>query len=417
MAFTQADNEKLRNDLVDFLLTNANKELDGRHIKQISLYLKNNDVNQINKLNSSILLTCFKYKDANKDFGDIFEVIQKSIKTSLSEYMSSFFDDTSKPLAYMYFNNNIKSKDHFNEFISMVKYMRFPNYNDNLIDLCIKFSIEYLKYLEYAEKIESLRLIEHLIRNITHADINFNNRSLLLYNNLSAYLHDRESTEFSRHLLETLVVHVLNGIEPDFNKNRHNYKFHSEFLESLLNNAYVITNVEIKLLYYEYISKTVKTIGQYTCRHIVKVFQVVYEFLDFVQIKNPNESRDDVLALGLCLDLVDTVIDACSMRMHQHGESIIKFLIKLLYYSSLDENAACSPNFDFKSCFSNGDRSAILTDRFYIRNCCIYLLTKLFRLDSFKKKFAVEFALLANTDYEANRFFMSYINFILVKSV
>ena len=95
------------------------------------------------------------------------------------------------------------------------------------------------------------------------------------------------------------------------------------------------TNQQVKTIYYKNLINYIKQMNVFTCRHLEKLLTVTFDCgLENSKINFDFEGRHDLLEK--CLELLQVILDTCSLRVNWHARRIINFLIKLLYFSCLE---------------------------------------------------------------------------------
>ena len=121
--------------------------------------------------------------------------------------------------------------------------------DDQLIDITIQYALLYLEEYNYELKTKGLSILDHLVSHSTSSQLNFNLRSRLVYNSVERYANDKENIEFMEGAIQ-FICKLLAVMEPKSLVRTHSYKQHSILIESLMNNAFMTTNIEVKMVYY-----------------------------------------------------------------------------------------------------------------------------------------------------------------------
>jgi hypothetical protein len=290
----------------------------------------------------------------------------------------------------------IKDEKAFENFLFSKK---FPFYdeNDNLVEIYIRYCILYLEELNFDLKQLGLDLLDHLLVNISPSKLNLNMRSKLIFDTLERYLNIKESSQFLDTIIQTML-NLLNIIESKYSTSEHQFKKHSQIFDSLLNNCYMSTNSEIKCIYLKNLPNYLKQMDYYSSRHIEKILTITFDFVDH----NSNDTNSIHTCLFnieekeklvmISLNLLESLIKQCSLRMHQHARRIINNLIKIVYLYGLSDN-------------SNNDQVPLI-----IQNI-VTLLKLLFEIPKVKDKFHQEFIALKSNN-ELNQTFLKLIETI-----
>lgn len=240
---------------------------------------------------------------------------------------------------YDYFNNGLKNDSNRIkltrlQFKNLVENLKFDAFTENLVDLAIKAFIAYIEDYDYEQRIKALDLLDHLVENCIKTQLSFNNRALFIFSFLNRYLHDKDSPEFLKRLLHS-TLKLLDIIESKYTSNEHQYKLHSEVFEGVLNNCYLSTQTNIKLIYYDSIQEYTQQIGVFLARHLTRYYQVAFECFEHIKGVDLNTNFGDFSIFIKCFDLIKVSIDLCKTRIHVHAQKIVNFLLKLLYYCSI----------------------------------------------------------------------------------
>lgn len=139
--------------------------------------------------------------------------------------------------------------------------------DDHLIESTIRYSLLYLEEYNYELKTKGLSILDLLINNVSSAQLNFNLRSKLIYDNLERYVNEKENLDFMDKSCK-LMCKLLNIIQSKNTCSDHGFKQHSVVIDSMLTNCYMTTNAAVKLVYFENLVNYLKQIGSYTSRHL-----------------------------------------------------------------------------------------------------------------------------------------------------
>lgn len=234
---------------------------------------------------------------------------------------------------------DIIEQDFENSYLLKLEFPYFDN-KDSLIETYIRYALTYLDDIDYNKKINGLRLFNHLFSQITPMQLNLNMRSTLIYDSFNKYLNDKECVEFFAGILSSMRI-LLNIIESKYACREHAYSKHSNVLDSLLNNCYMSSNNNVKVIYLKSIKDYLEQIGMYSVRHLEKIFTVAFDYNETLISGKHQDQRD---LLDVSLDLIEFIIELCSLRMHKHTKRIMNNLLKFIYSYSLNVEADLSIN-------------------------------------------------------------------------
>lgn len=279
-----------------------------------------------------------------------------NVKENVSTYPTDDYDymkDGNKEKRIKLIENYYKSVESTsaltNEqtFESFLLTQKFPFYdeNDNLVETYIRYCILYFEELNYDQKSTGLNLLDHLLVNISPSKLNLNMRSQLIYDTLERYLNMKESSQFLDNIIQTMLC-LLNIIESKYSTTEHQFRKHSHVFDSLLNNCYMTTTNEIKCIYLKHLPNYLKQMDYYSTRHIEKILTITFDFVDHNNndtnsihtcLFNIDEQEKLVL---ISLNILETLIKQCSLRMHHHARRIINNLIKIVYLYGLSNKSS-----------------------------------------------------------------------------
>ena len=83
----------------------------------------------------------------------------------------------------------------FEKHIFGLGYPGFDN-DATLVEVLIRYSIFFLEELDYDKKKHGLKLLNHLMENLTPSLLHSNMRSDLIYNSFNKYMNDKDSIDF-----------------------------------------------------------------------------------------------------------------------------------------------------------------------------------------------------------------------------
>ncbi|CAF0793903.1 unnamed protein product [Brachionus calyciflorus] len=219
----------------------------------------------------------------------------------------------------------------FDTFILDLKFPQFDEDSD-LIEVTIRYSIFYLEEFDYEKKRHGLRVLNHMMDNITPAKMSLNMRSELIYDTFQKYINDKDSVEFLGDILESMRK-LLNIIESKYTSQEHNYKKHSLVVDSMLSNCYMSSNVLVKSIYYNKFCLYVKQMGMYTIRHMEKYLTICLDSIESSKLGYDFEKQEDLIMNSL--NLIECLMQTCSLRLHTHSKRIMNYCIKIFYFYSL----------------------------------------------------------------------------------
>lgn len=225
-------------------------------------------------------------------------------------------------------------------------------YDDNLIETTIRYSLLYLEEFNYDLKMKGLYILDHLITNVSSAQLNFNLRSKLIYENLERYVNEKENLDFMN-MSNKIMCKLLIVIQSKNTCSEHGFKQHSVVIDSMLTNCYMTTNAAAKLVYFENLIHYLKQIGSYSSRHLDKLLTNAFDPVDNSQISLDLVHQERLLIRSL--NLIKCVVEICPLRVHAHAKRIINFLLRLLYLTSQTSNEGANnlENFDFINQITN----------------------------------------------------------------
>ena len=305
---------------------------------------------------------------------------QKRINLILNYYNSivshspaaTTFENSKKTSLDIDPNNKSSLESEFEIYLFKLVYPNLDD-NDKLVEVYIRYVILYLEEFNYDLKLNGLKLLDHLLENITPSRLTLNMRSNLIYDTLQKYVNDKESIQFLDHITKTMCQ-FLNLIESKYASVEHQYKKHSLLVDSLLNNCYMTSNKLIKCVYLSNLNDYVKQMNAYACRHLEKIFTIAFECTDNSNISYEFDKQEVLLIKSL--ELIETTIEICRLRIHAHARRILNFLLKLIYFYCIDENVKENENKE---------------DRLKLVDRILDILSLLFRNEKIKKNYYSEF--------------------------
>ena len=111
-----------------------------------------------------------------------YTLLAKSSDDHQSASDSSKLKDEREMFAAVYSAKDVKLEE-FERLVLTIKAPCFEE-KDSLIETLIRYSISYLEEFNYDLKLTGLKLIDHLIANLDHSQLNANLRSKLLIESL-----------------------------------------------------------------------------------------------------------------------------------------------------------------------------------------------------------------------------------------
>ena len=220
---------------------------------------------------------------------------------------------------------------------------RFPHFeaNDPLVEVTIRYAIAYMEEeLDVALKLKGVRLLCHLIDNISPGRLHINMRAELIYQTLNKYLNVKESLEFLVELTRAMLA-LLNVLESAATCGAHHFRRHSLVVDSLLTNCYMSTDTRVRSVYVRHLSSFVRQMGIFSARHLEKYLTIGF---DMMGVEDSAEStvagthmttvnQEHARLASSSLDLVGVLVSTCEPRMHVHGRRIINGLLKFIHGS------------------------------------------------------------------------------------
>lgn len=276
-----------------------------------------------------------------------FQVSNQEIRFKLIEnYVSSLNDKVDSQLAIAQ-DLDLKSKQNleknFESYLLNLQFSFYDNDDENLIEIWIRYAITYLEEYDYDKKTHGLSLLDNLMLNVTQTKLLFNMRSDLIYNTFQRYLNDKDSVEFLNSITHSMRI-LLNIIESKYSSSEHRFKKHSLVYDSLLNNCYMSSSAQVKIVYYKNLKEFIKQMGDYTCRHLEKSLTVVFDCIESSKFGFDFEKQSNLVENAF--SLLECLIQTCSLRIHAHSRRVVNFLLKIIYFYSLSLSLENSNNLE-----------------------------------------------------------------------
>lgn len=225
------------------------------------------------------------------------------------------------------------TEDEFQSYILNLDYQQLEA-DENLIEIGVRFALSYVEEYDYGLKLVGLKLLTHLVDNLTEATLKKNMRIDLVNDTLIKYLNDKESLEFLDKSNE-LAIKCANIMECKYNMNQHYYKKHSTLVDSMLNNCYMSTSKLVKCIYLKNLKYLLTQMGLFSCRHVEKYLTVLFDSIELAKINiDYTFNKESFHLLLISLDLIKCLINECFYRIYSHSKRIIHFLLKLVYFYS-----------------------------------------------------------------------------------
>jgi hypothetical protein len=350
------------------------------------------------------------------------ELFSKDNPRELSELISKhFYDENEKKElfnCYQYFNDAFKNENEnrmqINSFFNILKFVNFPHLNDYLMTLCIKLSLKLIESytINFDDKLLGIDLINGLISKTSKSDLNLNNRTLLLLNNIERFMYDKDCIEFIYKLYFTQLK-LLDIQETQYAVNDHEYSLHSKYFNILLNNCLMCSNLNIKIIYFFFLKKYLEQMNYYAVKYLSKLFEILLnDTIDYMK------ANIDYKFNYIIVTMIFSMIEICSikfkLRIHQHAKTIIQFLVKFIYYNCLDYS---EDELVHEKLFQNYDKVSfeedyMHEDKYYCLKYCLKLIIiGLFKNEKVKMNEFKEFQELELI--EKSKTFSLIINFII----
>ncbi|RNA26334.1 TELO2-interacting 2-like [Brachionus plicatilis] len=210
----------------------------------------------------------------------------------------------------------------------------FPGFDDEaLLEVTLRYGIFYLEEIDYQKKIHALRILNHLLDNSTRAKLGFNMRAQLLYETFGKYLNDKECVEFL-HSIGQSMLKLLAIMEPEYASGEHYYRKHSQTMGSMLTNCYMTTNISAKTVYYKNLILFINQMGVFASRHLDKSLAIAFDSIESSKIGLDFDKQSEFIESSI--ELIMTIVDTCSKRIHCHARPVLCHCIKILYFYGLN---------------------------------------------------------------------------------
>lgn len=227
-------------------------------------------------------------------------------------------------------HESINLEQQFEDYVLNVNLAGFDD--EALLDVTLRYGILYLEEIDYQKKIHALKILNHLMDNVTHAKLLFNMRAQLLYDTYNKYLNDKECVQFLR-IIGQSMLKLLEIMEPNYSSGDHYYSKHSQTLASMLSNCYMSTSLAAKTVYYRNLTLFIHQMGVFACRHLEKCLTIAFDSIESCKIGLDFEKQSELVDSGI--DFTIAIVDTCSKRIHCHARLILNNCIKMLYFYSL----------------------------------------------------------------------------------
>ncbi|XP_005092413.1 TELO2-interacting protein 2 [Aplysia californica] len=198
-------------------------------------------------------------------------------------------------------------------FLSQAK---FPLLSDH-IDLILAVSLNFLLDHQELNKVQGLKVIHHLVLNVTSEEIRWYNRIEVVHQALNQQLHSKECLVLSE-LLPTLFASVC-----VLDKNTTSADYHCGLLETLLRNADMENLLVLRRLYMSNIKILIQQMGFPSAGKLGLILGVISNYLQI------DDGSSDICRVKT-LEVLQTIVEVAWPRIPPHRDTILKCLLKVL---------------------------------------------------------------------------------------